>query len=114
MNILQEGSKQQNCRRNCRRKIFSVYRLSKIWKNYYIIQLRQMITCASVQVTLTPTDFEHCGLTEDTIHLFIKCLRIQNVWTHYESILTKLTGETNTPQEHLLTILRIPINTPPN
>ena len=47
-------------------------------------------------------NYDHCGRTEDNIRLLTKCPRIKKLWTHYEPILTKLTEETNTPQEHLL------------
>ena len=46
----------------------------------------------------------NCGLTKDNLHLFTKCSRIQKTWTHYQTILTKLTGKTYTPQQHLLTL----------
>ena len=47
---------------------------------------------------------DSCRLTEDNPHLFTKCTRIQNTWNHYQPCLTKLTGKTNKPQEHLITI----------
>ena len=46
----------------------------------------------------------NCGLTKDNLHLFTKCSRIQKIWTHYQTILTKLIGKTYTPQQHLLTL----------
>ena len=48
--------------------------------------------------------YEYCGLTEDNLHLFTKCPRIQQSWTHYQPILTKLIGRTYAPQQHLLTL----------
>ena len=47
---------------------------------------------------------DHCGLTEDNLHLLTKCSRIQKIWTHYQPKLTKLIGKTYTPQQHLLTL----------
>ena len=31
---------------------------------------------------------EYCGLTEDNLYLFTKYPRIQQIWTHYQPILT--------------------------
>ena len=47
-------------------------------------------------------NYDHCGRTEDNIHLFTKCPRIKKLWTHYKPTLTTLTEKTNTPKEHLL------------
>ena len=34
----------------------------------------------------------------------LKCMRIQKIWTHHQTILTKLIGKTYTPQQHLLSL----------
>ena len=47
---------------------------------------------------------DYCGRTEDNLHLFIQCTRIKNIWKHYQTILTKLTGQSYTPLQHLFTI----------
>ena len=47
---------------------------------------------------------DHCGLKEDNLHSFTKCSRIQKIWAHYQTILTKLIGKIYTPQQHLLTL----------
>ena len=47
---------------------------------------------------------DHCGLKEDNLHLFTKCTRIQKIWKHCQPYLTKLTGKTHTPQQHLPTL----------
>ena len=47
---------------------------------------------------------DHCGLTEDNLHLFTKCSGIQKIWKHHQPILTKLIGKTYTPQQYLLTL----------
>ena len=47
---------------------------------------------------------DHCGLTRDNLHLFRKCSRIQNSWTDYQPILSKLIGKTYNPQQHLPTL----------
>ena len=56
---------------------------------------------------------EHCGLKEDNLQLFTKCTRIQKIWEHFQPYLTKLTGKTYTPQQHLRTgnIKKISSNT---
>ena len=47
---------------------------------------------------------DYCGLTEDKLDLVIKCIRIQKIWTHHQTILTKLIGKIDTPQQHLLSL----------
>ena len=47
---------------------------------------------------------DYCGHTEDNLHLFIQCARIRNIWKHYQTILTKLTAQSYTPQQHILTL----------
>ena len=39
---------------------------------------------------LNNSNCDHCGLTEDNLHLFTKCSRTQKIWTHYQ-----LTHKTN-------------------
>ena len=46
----------------------------------------------------------YCGQPEDNLHLFTQCVRIRNIWKHYQTILTKLTGKNDTPQQHILTL----------
>lgn len=46
----------------------------------------------------------HCGQTEDDLHLFTKCIIVQHVWKHYQPIPTQLLGKTYTSQQHLLTL----------
>ena len=47
---------------------------------------------------------DYCGHTEDNLHLFIQCAKIRNIWKHYQTILTKLTAQNYTPQQHILTL----------
>ena len=47
---------------------------------------------------------DYCRLLEDNLHLFTKCSRIQQIWTQYQPVLTKLIGKTYTPTQHLLTL----------
>ena len=53
---------------------------------------------------------DHCGEPEDNLHLFIQCIRIRNIWKHYQTILTKLTGKNYTPQQHILTLNTLTTN----
>ena len=46
----------------------------------------------------------HFELTEDNLHLFTKCLRIQKIWAHHQTIFTKMIGKIYTLQKHLLTL----------
>ena len=46
----------------------------------------------------------YCEHTEDNLHLFIQCVTIRNIWKHYQTILTKLTRQSYTPQPHILTL----------
>ena len=43
-------------------------------------------------------------MTEDNLHLFTKCNRIQNIWKHYHATYQKLTKQQHTPQQHILTL----------
>ena len=54
---------------------------------------------------------DYCGHTEVNLHLFIQCSRIKNIWKHYQTMLTKLTGQNYTPQQHLLHTPHISKNT---
>ena len=46
----------------------------------------------------------NCGQPQDNPHPFIQRARIRNTWRHYQTILTKLTGKNDTPQQHILTL----------
>ena len=46
----------------------------------------------------------YCQKTETNLHLFTECHRIDKVWTYYQTYLTKLTGQKNSPQQHILTL----------
>ena len=47
---------------------------------------------------------DFCNMTEDNLHLFTKCNRIQNIWKHYHVTYLKLTKQQHTPQQHILTL----------
>ena len=47
---------------------------------------------------------DFCNMTEDNLHLFAKCNRIQNIWKHYHVTYLKLTKQQHTPQQHILTL----------
>ena len=48
--------------------------------------------------------WDFCGHMEDNLHLFIQCTRTKSIWKHYQTMLTKLTGQNYTPQQYLLTL----------
>ena len=52
---------------------------------------------------LTP-NCDFCNMTEDHLHPFTKCNRIQNIWKHYHATYQKLTKQQHTPQQHILTL----------
>ena len=47
---------------------------------------------------------DFCNMTEDNLHLFTKCNRIQNIWKHYHATYLKLTKRQHAPQQHILTL----------
>ena len=117
-NILQEGSKQLKIAGEIQwQKYFPSIDFQKIWKNTYQSYAQPYLNDLYYRLLHYSTktndymhkcsnninpNYDHCGRTEDNIRLLTKCPRIKKLWTHYEPILTKLTEETNTPQEHLL------------
>lgn len=55
---------------------------------------------------------DFCNQTEDKIHLFIKCPRIDKIWPYCKQILTKLTENNYNTEQHLLTISVNKLNKP--
>ena len=74
--------------------------LTTFTTDYYITQLKRMYKWSNHN----NSNWDHCGITADNLHLFTKCSRIQKIWTHFHKILTKLIGKTYTLQQHLLTL----------
>ena len=70
--------------------------LLKTYITDFITQLKRTTTCTNAQSIINQAVIT-VGLTEDNLHLFTKCSRIQKIWTHYQTILTKLIGKTYTP-----------------
>ena len=46
----------------------------------------------------------YCQNIENNLHLFTECQRIDKICEYYQTHLTKLTGQKNSPQQHLLTL----------
>ena len=46
--------------------------------------------------------WNYCKNIENNLHLFAECRRINKIWGYYQTHLTKLTGQKNSPQQHLL------------
>ena len=97
----------------------------KIWKNtyksygqaftkdlhyrllHYSIKTNKYMNKCSTDIN---PQCDHCEEPEDNLHLFIQCIRIRNIWKHYQTILTKLTGKNYTPQQHILTLNTLTTN----
>lgn len=47
---------------------------------------------------------DYCNRTEDNIHLFTTCPRIDKIWANYQPILTKLTNNHSKLEQHILTL----------
>ena len=69
----------------------------------YTIQLKQKNTCTNAPNDINPK-CNYCQHVENNIHLFTECPRINKIWAHYQPYLTKMTGNKNSPQQHILTL----------
>ena len=58
-------------------------------------------TNAQMEITQTVTTAES---RKTNLHLFIHCTRIRKIWKHYQTILSKLTGQHYNPQKYLFTL----------
>ena len=71
--------------------------------HYVTTTNKYTFTISRDKKNLTP-NCHFCNMTEDNLHLFIKCNRIQNIWKNYHATYQKLTKQQHTPQEHILTL----------
>ena len=69
--------------------------------HYVTTTNKYIFTISRDKKNLTP-NCDFCNITEDNLHLFIKCNRIQNIWKYYHATYQKLTKQQDTPQEHIL------------
>ena len=113
-NIIQEGVKQHKIAGEIQWKNHMPnINFEKIWKNTYKLYGQAFIKDLHCRLLHYSTktkmymhkcskdnnpNWDYCGHTEDNLHLFIQCTRIKNIWKHYQTILTKLTGQSYTPQ----------------
>ena len=115
--IIEEGSKQHTIvgERQWKKHIPNI-NFEKIWKNTYKsyghsftkdlhYRLLHYSTKTKMYMHKCSKDknpnCDYCGFTEDNLYLFIQCTLIKNIWKHYQTILTKLTGQNYIPQQHL-------------
>ena len=118
--ILQNGSKQyQVAGEKLWKKLIPNLDFQKIWKNTYISYAEPFCTDLHFKIlhySIKTNEYMHkcthdvkpncdyCRQIENNIHLFILCPRINQIWTHYQPTLTKLTNIQNKPEEHILTL----------
>ena len=118
--LIQEGSKQHAIAGETQwKKQLPTTDFRQIWKNIfepYAQQFYKDLHYRLLHHSTKTSDYmhkcsndnnsncDHCRLTEDNLHLFTKCSRIEKIWTHYQPILTKLIGKTYILQQHLLTL----------
>ena len=117
-NILQQHTKQHKAAGEIQWKNhIPNINLEKIWKNTYKSSIHERPTLQTttlldknkqIHAQVLSRDInpqcDYCRHTEDNLHLFIQCARIRNIWKHYQTILTKLTAQNYTPQQHILTL----------
>ena len=112
--IIQEGSKQHKISgENLWKKLLPKLVFHQIWKNTYITtdlhhRLLHYSTKTSEYINKCTKDINpkcnYCQNVENNIHLFTECPRIDKIWADYQPHLTKLTGQKNSPHQHLLTL----------
>ena len=118
--IIQEGSKQHKISgENLWKKLLPKLDFKQIWKNTYNSYAQPFCTDLHYRLLHYSTKTNeymhkctqeinpkcnHCQKTETNLHLFTECHRIDKVWTYYQTYLTKLTGQKNSPQQHILTL----------
>ena len=71
--------------------------------HYAIKRNQYTYKCSRDKSNLT-LNCDYCNEPEDILHLFIKCNRIKTLWNSYDQYYKKLTGNTATPEQHILTL----------
>ena len=118
--IIQEGSKQHKISgENLWKKLLPKLDFNQIWKNTYNsyaqpfctdlhYRLLHYYTKTSEYMHKCTQDINpkcnYCQNIENNLHLFTECQRIDRIWEYYQTHLTKLTGQKNSSQQHLLTL----------
>ena len=118
--IIQEGSKQHKISgENLWKKLLPKLDFHQIWKNTYISYALPFCTDLHYRLLHYSTktnEYMHqctqginlkcnyCQNIENNLHLFTECRRIDKIWAYYQTHLAKLTGQKNSPQQHLLTV----------
>ena len=57
-----------------------------------------------IQSTDLTSNCEYCNKTEDNLHLFTACNRMQKLWTHFQPTYQKLRKKYYTPHQHIFTL----------
>ena len=118
--IIQKGSKQHKISgENLWKKLLPKLDFHQIWKNTYISYAQPFCTDLHFRLLHYSTktnEYMHkctqyinlkcnyCQNIENNLHLFTQCPRINKILAYYQTHLTKLTGQKNSPQQHLLTL----------
>lgn len=106
----------------CNRKTVKNLQFSIIWKSTYYsyiqphrtglpFKLLHNITktnhctyqCSWDKADLNPS-CDYCHKTEDNLHLFTSCHRIQNIWKNFKPTYNKLTKKHHKLEQHMLTL----------
>ena len=118
--IIQDGSKQHAIAGEIQwKKHLPTIDFKQIWKNTFESYAQpffndlhyKLLHCSTKRndyrhkcSSVNKPSCDHCGITEDNLHLFEKCSRIPKIWTPCQTILTKLIRKTYSPQRHLITL----------
>ena len=117
--IIQEGSKQHKILgENLWKKLLPKLDFKQIWKNTYNSYAQPFCTdlhSRLLHYSTKTNEYMHkctqdinpkcnyCQNIENNLHHFTECQRIDKIWAYYKTYLTKLTGQKNSPQQHLYT-----------
>ena len=120
--IIQDGSKQHTIAGEIQwKKHLPTIDFKQIWKNTFESYAQpffndlhyKLLHCSTKRndyrhkcSNVNKPSCDHCGITEDNLHLFEKCSRIPKLWTPCQTILTKLIRKTYSPQ-HIQTIVLV-------
>ena len=118
--IIEHGSKQHNVAgETLWKKRIPKLDFQKIWKNTYVSYAEPFCTDLHYKILHYSTktneymhkcthdikpNCHYCNRTEDNIHLFTTCPRIDKIWANYQPTLTKLTNKHSKLEQHILTL----------
>ena len=118
--IIEHGSKEHNVAgETLWKKRIPKLDFQKIWKNTYVSYAEPFCTDLHYKILHYSTktneymhkcthdikpNCDYCNRTEDNIHLFTTCPRIDKIWANYQPTLTKLTNKHSKLEQHILTL----------